>query len=186
MEDDEEISGDEDEEPVLYSVKSKNKLIVKGVDKLTDSLTRNVKRQVGSVKIRVNVLKMIPQGIELELEVSKEELKGNAVVKIFGPNARKGYSVIVSKCVECDFKGRNRNGLKIHRSLKHMHSTQLDGHCEDDSENPYSVQSNISVESQTGFKCERCEFVTENNDILRDHIESKHKNLQFWDCDYCD
>ena len=74
----------------------------------------------------------------------------------------------------------------IHSRLKHKHITQFGGHCEDDSENPYRVWSNISVESQTEFKCERCELVTENNHILRDHIESEHKNLQFGDCDYCD
>ena len=38
------------------------------------------------------------------------------------------------KCMECEFIGRNKNGLKIHESMKHKKIIQLDGVIEDESE----------------------------------------------------
>ena len=53
--------------------------------------------------------------------------------------AEKATEVGEVKCVECDFIGGNRIRRKIHSRLKHKHITQFGGHCEGDSENPYSV-----------------------------------------------
>ena len=38
------------------------------------------------------------------------------------------------ECVECEFKSRTKNGLKIHMSAKHKNISQLDGNVETESE----------------------------------------------------
>ena len=53
--------------------------------------------------------------------------------------AEKATEVGKFKCGECDFKGGNRICLKIQSRSKHKHITQGGGHCEDDSDNTYSV-----------------------------------------------
>ena len=85
-------------------------------------------------------------------------------------------------CEKCKYSAKSSTGLKTHMKAKHVvdkkkkhkNIPQLDG-FED---------LNIYVGAQTDFVCGKCDFITENNDMLINHISTEHKKYQCWDCEY--
>ena len=77
-------------------------------------------------------------------------------------------------CDECKMECKSKIGLKLHKKRKHNNIPQLDGFDE----------CNISVETQTDYVCEKCTFLAENSDMLRNHRSLVHKKYKCWDCDF--
>ena len=52
---------------------------------------------MGKINFRVMDVRKIPHGIEIDIELSKDKDKGFAVLKTFGPNARKECTILINK-----------------------------------------------------------------------------------------
>ena len=62
------------------------------------------KRTSENIDIRVLDAFDIPNGIERLVEVVKDKEKGNVAVKFYGPNKKKGCTVMVTKTKDHDVK----------------------------------------------------------------------------------
>ena len=72
-------------------------------------------------------------------------------------------------------KCKSKVGLKIHISKKHQNIPQLDGNSDED----------LLKHEVNEFKCEWCEFVGKNNELLELHTKNKqHGNYRCDECGY--
>ena len=96
---------EDDDEVLGYRVRGK-----KSFSKAAENLKINFKKaqkqnHLNDVSIKVSEVGTIPHGTEYDVDVIKDEEKGSAIVKIYGPNKKKKqYSIVVSKCKKSDSK----------------------------------------------------------------------------------
>lgn len=69
-------------------------------------------------------------------------------------------SEIGFNCDECGFMGKNKNGLKIHKTLKHKQIVQVDGNVDDDyeNENNHILKAVFVAEDEVSAESELREF----------------------------
>ena len=60
----------------------------------------------------------------------------------------KNYSDTDFRCNECNFKGKNKNGLKVHKSLKHTNIIQIDGNDNTEFEKETETRNTIKNEKK--------------------------------------
>lgn len=138
---------------------------IDNITKILNELKESVMKNVDDLEEMDNPLESI---IESEHDCNKE---------MDEPNESTEVTLSNFPCEECKFVCKSKVGLKPHKKKKHKNIPQLDGF--DD--------FNSSVETQTDYICEKCEFSAETSDMLNNHSSSVHKKYQCWDCDFsCD
>ena len=81
--------------------------------------------------IKSDICQIIRENSEMKKVI--EFLKQNKTEEIdFISNDKKNKGDKDFKCDECNFKGKNGNGLKVHKSLKHKNIIQADGNDDTD------------------------------------------------------
>ena len=59
---------------------------------------------LGSVSFKVLDSRKVPHGMEYEVEISKDKERGVAILKIFGPSAKKGCTLMINKSKKFEVK----------------------------------------------------------------------------------
>ena len=84
------------ENPTGYKFKGNKTPFLKSVENLMLLMKSGHKKESAKISFRILNSKQIPNGIEKEVEVTKDKDIGNALIKFYGPS-KKGCTVIISK-----------------------------------------------------------------------------------------
>ena len=60
------------------------------------------KRELADIAFRVLDTRKINSGVEIEVEIVKKNEKGIAILKLYGPNAKKGCTILINKAKNND------------------------------------------------------------------------------------
>ena len=85
------------EEPTSVRFKGKNPIFVNSVKILKDHLRRGEDICVNNVTFKVLDIRKMPHGVEYDIESTKNKDKGVSVLKVYGPNPKKGCTVMICK-----------------------------------------------------------------------------------------
>lgn len=89
-------SNEPEDEPIGFSFKSKKRLFTKAFDNIKTHFKKGRKQNINSVGFKVLNSRNIPHGKEIEMEITKENEKGIALLKMFGPNRKKQCTIVVN------------------------------------------------------------------------------------------
>ena len=93
-----------DEEPTSVRFKGKNRTFIKAVESLKVLLKKGDCKSLGNVSFRVLDSRKMPHGVEYDVETAKDKERGASILKIYGPNPKKGCTAMISKSKEHDVK----------------------------------------------------------------------------------
>ena len=89
-----------EEEPISICFKGKKPVFVKSVETLNDLLRKGEGSCVNNVTFKVLDDRKMPHGMEYEIESTKDKERGVSVLKIYGPNQKKGCTIMICKSRE--------------------------------------------------------------------------------------
>ena len=93
------------ENPTGYSFKGKKRLFLKVVENFKVLMAkRGGEKILGNVGFTVLDSRKVPHGTEYEVEMTKNKERGVAILKIFGPNPKKGATLMTNKSKRYDIK----------------------------------------------------------------------------------
>ena len=92
------------ENPTSVRFKGKKSVFVKSIESLKDLLKRGEGSTVNNVSFKVLDIREMQHGVEYDIHCSKNQEKGVSVLKIYGPNPKKGCTVMVCKSREHENK----------------------------------------------------------------------------------
>ena len=114
------------------------------------TLSKHDEKGIRKLEAEITELKIHNDKIEKEIELMKMHISNimneNCELKKF-LETEKNDSAQDFKCDKCNFKGKNVNGLKVHKSLKHKNIIQVDGNIDTtfDTENTEDKNQNKHV-----------------------------------------
>ena len=77
------------DEPTGFTYKGKKKIFVKAVENVKILLKKGVQKQMIKLQFKVLDTRKGANGVEMDVEISKDKDRGVAVLKVFGPNSKK-------------------------------------------------------------------------------------------------
>ena len=162
------------EEPTSVRFKGKKAVFVQSVQSLNDLLKRGDEISVNNVLFKVMDTRKMPHGTEYDIESTKNKDKGISVLKVYGPNQKKGCTVMICKSREYDNKFVSTLAIDI---IKYL----LDNFEVTDGWKDISRVSNVKKPS-----CKLCKksFCNERN--LKVHMKKFHTNSNIIKCGICD
>ena len=192
-----------EEEPICVRFKGKKPIFVKSVETLNDLLKRGEGSCVNNVTFKVLDVRTMPYGMEYDVQSTKDKERGVSVLKIYGPNQKKGCTIMICKSREYEKKFVSILGNDI---VKHFldNFEATDGwktllekasfkkpscqmckktFCNEKNLRTHmkKYHTNIKV-----IKCEFCGISSEDENNLKTHIETHHKKPTVIKCDVCD
>ena len=106
-----------EEEPMSIRFKGKKPVFVKSVETLNDLLKRGEEGCVNNVTFKVLDDRKMPHGMEYDVVSTKNKERGVSVLKIYGPNQKKGCTIMICKSREHEKKFVSILGNDI---IKHL------------------------------------------------------------------
>ena len=94
----------EDDVPTGYTFKSKKQIFAKAVDNIKIKLKKGVKFEIENLEIQILDSRKGQNGAELDVEMLDKKDRGQAVLKLFGPNSRKECTLMINKSKKHDAK----------------------------------------------------------------------------------
>ena len=129
--------------------------------------------------IRIQVLDRRKNGacLDVEIECTEGNNRGNAILKLYGPNRRKQNVITVSKCKGSEVKFVTILAEKVVRPLIQMF---LVGKLNYIKENRPIIMKSISVRGKKIrlIKCPYCDKTSYSSPGLKSHITKMHKDCQ--------
>ena len=179
------------EEPTSVRFKGKNQIFVNSVKTLKDLLKRGEGSCVNNVSFKVLDTRKMPHGIEYDIQSSKNKDKGVSVLKVYGPNQKKGCTVMICKSREYEIKFVSilandivkylldnfektdgwKNVLEFSSSKKPACQVCKKLFC---NEKNLKVHMKKYHTSSVDIKCGVCDINFENETGLQEHNKSKH------------
>ena len=92
-----------DDDPTGFSFKGKKKIFIKAVESLKLLMTKGNQKDLGKVSFKVLDSRKSAHGTEIDIEIQKDNKRGIAVLKIFGPNKRKDCTLTINKSRKYDY-----------------------------------------------------------------------------------
>ena len=80
-----------------FSFKGKKRPFIKLVENLKILMKKGNQKILDNVSFKVLDARKVPHGLEYDVEILKENERGIAILKIFGPNTKKGCTLMVNK-----------------------------------------------------------------------------------------
>ena len=167
------------EEPTGFRFRGKARSFRKAVENIKILMKKSKQSFINEIQIRVLDSRKIPHGSEAEIEICKDNEKGAAIMKIFGPNKKKEYTICVTKAKKCDNLYVNVLAKDI---IKPLLNSFISG--EGWSKLVRSVQNQKLAESN--FKCKVCSISFLTSQLLKDHLHEKHEAQTLTKCEDCD
>ena len=171
-----------DKDPTGYLYKGKKRSFVNAVDTLKTFMKKGNRRTSENVNIRIIDSREIPNGIEREVEVVKDKEKGNAVVKFYGPNKKKGCTIIVNKTKNHDVKFALSLANEVVKPL-------LDSFISGESwKSLFKVPLSKTMQKALGKTriCDSCEKSFASDKTLAIHMNRYHGGVKHFKCEICD
>ena len=200
------------ENPTGYSFKGKKRLFLKVVENFKVLMARRGGEKIlGNVSFTVLDSRKVPHGTEYEVEMTKNKERGVAILKIFGPNPKKGATLMTNKSKRYDIKFVDILTFDIVKQLlDRFGSGSGDGWIgllkvvpktvkKDDQKkshychfcnNGFSNLKNLKVHIEKyhqvilNFNCEKCEFTSTIDEELKKHVIEKHNGNDL-NCNKC-
>ena len=127
--------------------------------------------------VKIHVLDTRKNGVclDVEIECTEGDSRGNAMLKLYGPNKRKQNVITVSKCKGSDVKFVKILAEKVVRPLIEMF---LHGKMNYIQENKPIVMKSVSVRGKKLrlIKCPYCIKTSYSNRGLKSHITKMHQD----------
>ena len=167
----------EEDVPTGYTFKSKKQIFAKAVDNIKIKLKKGVKFEIDNLEIEILDQRKGQNGAELDVEMIDKKDRGQAVLKIFGPNYRKECTLMINKSKKHDAKFVKILAVLIIKRL-------LDYFISGQSWNTFFEQK-----SPQTFKkpkcCVSCTKTFSNDTTLNRHIKKYHIENKVC-CDVCE
>ena len=160
----------EDDEPTGYTYKGKKKVFVKAVENIKITLKKGVSKQIGKLDFKVLDCRKSKNGLEIDIELSKDIETCIAILKVFGPNTRKETTLMINKSRKHEAKFVKMLALEVIKPLLDAFISGEGWSC--------LLKTSIGKSSKP-FSCKMCckGFVNQAN--LNTHMEKYHKSFQF-------
>ena len=158
--------------PQGYSFKSKKQPFRKSLDNIKISFKRGSRKKINEIEVTVKSVKTnngTNPEIDVEIFKEKENERGNAILRFYGPNNKKEQTLLVSKSKKHDFKFVKIIAEEV---MKPLIDTFISG------EGWTTLMIELPKEKRTEqFECTRCAktFVTDTN--LGSHMKKFHENV---------
>ena len=188
------------ENPNGYSFKGKKRIFLKVVENFKVLMKKGNEKVLGNVSFKVLDSRKVPHGMEHEVELSKDKERGVAILKIFGPSAKKGCTLMINKSKKFDVKFVEILAFEVVKQLLDRFGTGdgwinllkavPKGPIKDSSNkkshfchfcnNGFCNLKNLKVHIEKyhqvvlNFTCDNCEFVSNNEADLKKHDAEKH------------
>ena len=170
------------DDPSGYSFKGKKRTFLKIVENLKVLFKKGSEKILGNVNFKILDVKKIPGGLEYEIEVGKNKEKGIAIAKIYGPNAKKMCTILLSKSKKFDALFVQILAIDIIKQL-------IDRFSSGNGWIDALIVPNRNIKKDDSKKTEYCYFCGNGFCSVRNlrvHIEKYHPvDVQFT-CDHCD
>ena len=189
------------ENPTSVRFKGKKSIFVKSVETLKNLLKRGEGSIVNDVSVEVLDIREMQHGIEYDIKCSKNQDKGVSVLKIYGPNPKKGCTVMVCKSREYDNKFVSILSKDV---IKHLIDTfeatdewktlkfspfkkPSCSICKKSFCNEKNLKTHIKKyrTNSSVFKCDICDFTCDDENNLKAHKEKIHKDDISIKCEVC-
>ena len=142
-------------------------------DGLVELMKKGVQSEVEGNKFKVLDTRSKGNGLEIDVETSDKGVRGVAVLKLYGPNKEKDYTVMVNKRKNSEHKYVILLAEKIVKPLMKKYLS-IDGSGKE--ENPDKPSEEGSPKNP--FQCSYCEKVFKSNPGLKSHVTRMHKKNQ--------
>ena len=151
-----------------YVFKGK-KPFIKAFEGLKESMKKGLQDDIDTVKFKVLDDRKNGAGIEIEVEVLSGKERGIAVLKLYGPNSKKGNTVTVSKSKDSDHKFVIMLAEKVIKPLMNNFLSE-----EEQPEDPIGSETESPNIEQ--FECSSCDKMCASSAGLKTHITKIHVN----------
>ena len=190
------------EEPTSVRFKGKKSVFVNSVIALKDVLKRGEGSNINNVSFKVLDVRELQHGIEYDIQCSKNNEKGVSVLKIYGPNPKKGCTIMICKSREHKNKFVSmlsndvikylldtfestdgwKTVLKFSTFKKPSCLTCKKSFCSEKNLNTHIKKFHTN---NTIFKCDVCDITYETENSLKEHNEKNHTNNKIIQCEIC-
>ena len=167
----------EEEVPTGFTFKSKKKIFVKAVDNIKIKLKKGVEFVIDDLKIKILDRRNGQNGAEIDIEIVDKKDRGQAVLKIFGPNSRKECTLMINKSKKHDAKFVKILAVHI---IKRLVDNFISGQSWNDFFEKKGLQAFKKPKS-----CESCGKGFLNDMTLNRHIKQYHIENKIC-CDLCE
>ena len=167
----------EEEVPTGFTFKSKKKIFVKAVDSIKIKLKKGVEFVIDDLKIKILDRRNGQNGAEIDIEIVDKKDRGQAVLKIFGPNSRKECTLMINKSKKHDAKFVKILAVHI---IKRLVDNFISGQSWNDFFEKKGLQAFKKPKS-----CESCGKGFLNDMTLNRHIKQYHIENKIC-CDLCE
>ena len=100
-----------------FTFKGKKKLFVKAVESLKMLMKKGHTKSIDDVSFKVLDSRKMAHGTEYDVELNKDADRGVSMLKIFGPNSKQEYSILISKSRRQDVKFVNMLAVEVIKQL---------------------------------------------------------------------
>ena len=111
--------------------------------------------------------------MELDVEVIKDNMKGSAGIKIFGPNSRKGYTVMVNKAKKSEKVFAKVLALDVIKPLIDKSLNLLDWN---DLLKNTTENEGDELRQVLKLSCNLCDKLTVTSRSLKIHMKNAHED----------
>ena len=115
------------ENPNGFSFKGKKPAFVKVCETIKILLRKGNEKVLDNISFKVMDMTKSAYGVDYEIEIVKEKEKGIALLKIFGPNSKKGYTFTINKSKNFEAKFAQILALDIVKKLLDRFGSEGDG-----------------------------------------------------------
>ena len=191
-----------DEEPTTVRFKGKKSIFVKAVVTLKDLLKKGEGSDVNNVSFKVLDVRKMQHGVEYDIQCIKNQEKGVSVLKLYGPNPKKGCTVMICKSREHENKFVSILSKDVIKHLLDVFEA-TDGwksflkfsvykkpsctKCKKSFCNDKNLMTHIKKyhSETTALRCDLCDIVCAKETELKAHNESNHTNNKIIQCELC-
>ena len=191
-----------DDEPTSVRFKGKKSVFVKSVGTLKDLLKRGEGSNVNNVSFRVLDVRKMQHGIEYDIKCIKNQVTGVSVLKLYGPNPKKGCTIMICKSREYESKFVSMLSVDVIKYLlDHYEETDewktlltfsafkkpVCKVCKKSFCNEKNLKTHIKKyhTEEKIIKCELCKITCKDEDELKAHNKSNHTNNERYMCKTC-
>ena len=167
----------EEDIPTGFTFKSKKKIFVKAVDNIKITLKKGVQFEIDDLIIEILDRRNGQNGVEIDIEIIDKKDRGQAVLKVFGPNSRKECTLMINKSKKHEAKFVKILAVCIIKRL-------LDSFISGQSWNNFFKKKG-SMAFKKPKSCESCSKGFLNDMTLNRHIKQYHVENKVC-CDMCE